>query len=229
MDSSLTHVIEPIELWTQDMVQKYLPPFQAVNRLDPDKVVTMGAFGMPEIYAEQRMAHNVALLDSRPTITKAWDELAELTGRKYSPVELYRAEDAKILILGMGTICETASIAVDQLREAGEKVGLVEIRLGVPLPVDDLRKALSGAEHVVVLDRAATLGGASAQWASEIRSVIVPRTEQAKDHSMIAGLGQRDVTPDDVVTMLEIALGEETALTITSTVSVGEHLYDGEF
>jgi pyruvate ferredoxin oxidoreductase alpha subunit len=203
-------VIEPIEFWTKEMVQQYLPPFKPLNRLHPDKVVTMGAFGMPEIYAEHKKAHNVALLNSRPTITKAWDELAELTGRKYAPLELYKAEDAETLIVGMGTICETASIAVDQMREAGEKVGLVEIRLWRPLPADDIRKALAGADHVIVLDRAITLGGASAPVASEIRAVMYHEPNKPKIHSMIAGLGQRDVTPEDVITMLEIALGEET-------------------
>ena len=47
---TLTHVIEPIEFWTKDMVVKYLPQFQPISRLHPDKVMTMGAFGMPEIY-----------------------------------------------------------------------------------------------------------------------------------------------------------------------------------
>lgn len=206
----LTHVIEPIEFWTKDMVQQYLPPFQPLNRLHPDKVVSMGAFGMPEIYVEQKKAHNVALLNSRPTITKAWDELAALTGRKYSPVELYRVEDADTLIVGMGTICETASIAVDQMREAGDKVGLVEIRLWRPLPMDEIRNALAGAKNIVVLDRAITLGGASAPVASEIRTVMYHEPNKPKVHSMIAGLGQRDVTPDDVVTMVEMALGEDT-------------------
>lgn len=206
----LTHVIEPIEFWTKDMVRQYLPQFKPLNSLHPDKVVTMGAFGLPEIYVEQKMAHNVALMNSRPVITKAWDEMAEMTGRKYSPVELYKTEDAETLILGMGTICETASLAVDQLREAGKKVGLVEIRLWRPLPADEIRKALGKAKDVVVLDRAITLGGEAAPVSAEIRSVMYHEPTRPKIHCMIAGLGQRDVTPDDVVNMVEMALREDT-------------------
>ncbi|MBI4965501.1 MAG: pyruvate ferredoxin oxidoreductase [Desulfomonile tiedjei] len=202
----LTHVIEPIEFWTKEMVGKYLPPFKPLNRLHPDKVVSMGAFGMPEIYLEQKMAHNVALINSKPVVTKAWDEMAELTGRKYSPVELYRAEDAETLIVGMGTICETASLAVDQFRDAGKKVGLVELRLWRPLPSDEIRKALAGAKHVVVLDRAISLGGANAPVTSEIRALLYDEPKKPKVHCMIAGIGQRDVTPEDVVKMVEMAL-----------------------
>lgn len=212
----LTHVIEPIEFWTQDMVKQYLPPFQPLHRLHPEKVVTMGAFGMPEIYLEQKAAHNVALLNSTPVITKAWGELAELTGRKYSPVERYRTEDADTLIVGMGTICETASLAVDQMRDAGENVGLVEIRLWRPLPGDDIRKALVGAKNVVVLDRAMTLGGANAPVTSEIRALMYHEPEKPNIHCMIAGLGQRDVTPDDIVTMVKTSLGRD---------DYGYHLY----
>jgi pyruvate ferredoxin oxidoreductase alpha subunit len=204
----LTHVIEPIEFWTKDMVRKYLPPFQPLHRLHPDKVLTMGAFGMPEIYLEQKMAHNVALINSKPSVTKAWDEMARLTGRKYSPVELYKTEDAETLIVGMGTICETASLAVDQMREAGKKVGLVELRLWRPLPSDEIRKALAGAKHVVVLDRAITLGGANAPVTSEIRALLYNEPTRPKVHCMIAGIGQRDVTPADVVSMADMALSE---------------------
>jgi len=206
----LTHVVEPIEFWTKDMVRKYLPPFQPAYSLHPDKVVTMGAFGMPEIFTEQKRAHEQALRDSMPIILKAWDELAQITGRKYSPVELYRTEGADTLILAMGSICETASLAVDNMREDGKKVGLVRLRLWRPFPVDELRKALAGAKDVVVLDRAVTPGGGNAPVTSEIRSVMYHEPEKPRIHCMIAGLGGRDVGPDDISRMVEMALIDKT-------------------
>ena len=204
----LTHVIEPIEYWTKEMVQKYLPPFQPVSRLTPEKPVSMGAFGMPEIYLEQKVAHNVALLNSRPIIEKGWAELAELTGRKYSAVELYKVDDAETIILGMGTICSTASLAVDQMRAEGKKVGLVKLRLWRTLPSDDLRRALAKAKDVVVLDRAICLGGGNAPVTAEIRAIMYPEPERPRIHCMIAGIGQRDVTPDDVRAMVDMALSQ---------------------
>jgi pyruvate ferredoxin oxidoreductase alpha subunit len=205
---NLTHVIEPIEFWTKDMVKKYLPPFQPLSRLHPDKVLSMGAFGMPEIYVEQKKAHDVALANSRPVIVQAWEELAKLTGRNYSPIETYKVEGADTLILGMGSICETASLAVDQLRESGKKVGLVKVRLWRPLPVSDLRKILSTAKDVVVLDRSASLGGASAPVTGEIRALMYHEPKRPKIHCMMAGIGGRDVTPDDVSKMVQLALSE---------------------
>lgn len=203
---ALTHVIEPIEFWTKDMVRQYLPPFQPLYRLHPDKVLSMGAFGMPEIYAEQKMAHDQALLGSVPVINKAWDELAQLTGRKYSPVETYRVEEAETIVLGMGSICETASLAIDQMRNRGEKVGLVKLRLWRPLPMAELRRLLSAAADVVVLDRSLCPGGANAPLTSEIRSLLYHEAHRPNVHGMIAGLGGRDVTPDDVEKMVHMAL-----------------------
>jgi pyruvate ferredoxin oxidoreductase alpha subunit len=205
---NLTHVIEPIELWTKEMAKEYLPPFKPLHRLSPDKVVSMGAFGMPEIYSEQKKAHDVALANSRPVIVQAWDELAKLTGRNYSPVETYKTEGAETLILGMGSINETTSLAVDQMRDQGKKVGLVKLRLWRPLPVEDLRKVLAPAKDVLVLDRSVSLGAASAPVTSEIRALMYHEPQRPKIHCTIAGLGGRDVTPDDVAKMVELSLSE---------------------
>jgi pyruvate ferredoxin oxidoreductase alpha subunit len=170
----------------------------------------MGAFGMPEIYVEQKMAHEHALVNSRPIIEKGWEELAQVTGRKYSAVELYETEGAETLILSMGSIGETASLAVDAMRAEGKKVGLVKLRLWRPFPAEDLRKALGGAKDVVVLDRAIALGAGNAPVTSEIRAIMYHEPQRPKVHCMIAGIGQRDVTPEDVVKMVEMALAEKT-------------------
>ncbi|MEI6133721.1 MAG: transketolase C-terminal domain-containing protein [Desulfomonile sp.] len=206
---NLTHVIEPIEFWTKEMAQKYIPPFKPLYKLYPDKVVTMGAFGMPEIYAEAKMSQDQALWNSYPVIKQAWDELAALTGRKYSPVELYKTEGAETLILGMGTICETASLAVDKMREQGEKVGLVKLRLWRPLPVDDIKNAISGAKNLLVLDRAVSFGAANGPVTTEIQSIMYHEKERPNIYNVIAGLGGRDVTPEDIIKMLETALANK--------------------
>jgi len=204
----LTHVIEPIEYCTKELARQYLPPFKPLRRLDPDNVVTMGAFGMPEIFTEQKMVHDQAIEKSRPVLMEGWAELAKLTGRTYSPVELYKTEGADTLVLAMGSLCETVSLAVDRMREAGKKVGLVKLRLWRPLPVEDIRKALSGAKDVVILDRSLSLGGASAPLTTEIRALMYHEPQRPKIHCMVAGLGGRDVQPDDVSRIVDLALAE---------------------
>jgi len=118
----LTHVIEPIEFWDQEAVDKYLPDFKPVNSLHPDHPVTMGAFGMPGIFTETKKAQDEALIQSKPELLKAWKEMGDIVGRYYSPVETYQAKDAETVFLTMGSFGETVSIAVDELREQGKSV-----------------------------------------------------------------------------------------------------------
>ena len=134
----------------------------------------MGAFAMPELFTECKMAHQEALTNSYGPILEVWKEWGELTGRHYKPVETYRTEDAKIIIMMMGSLAEVAETAVDAMREKGISVGLVKIRLWRPFPFADLRQALAGAELVVVCDRALSLGGAAGPVLAEVRSAMYP-------------------------------------------------------
>ena len=85
------------------------------------------------------MKHQVVLTNSYEHIIAVWDEWAKLTGRHYQPVERYRTEDAKILLLTMGCLSEVARIAVDEMRDEGLPVGLLRLRMWRPFPFQDLR------------------------------------------------------------------------------------------
>ncbi len=131
----------------------------------------MGAFGMPEIYAEQKMAHHVALANSKPTILQGWDELAKLTGRKYSPVETYKAEGAETLISEWVPFVRLRLLRWIVCANRAKR-SVCKPELWRPLPTDELRKILAPAKDVVILDRSVSLGGASAPVTSEIRALM---------------------------------------------------------
>ena len=199
----LTHVIEPIEYWDADMVKKYLPNFNPVNALNPENPTTVGAFGMPGIYTEAKMAQNEALLKSKPHILKAWKELSKVTGRHYKPVETYRTDGAETVFLSMGSTGDTVAMAVDELRDQGKPVGLIKLRLWRPFPFEELREAAKGVKRIIVLDRAVSYGGPGGPVASEIRSVFYGEAEMPSVTNFICGLAGRDVTPNDYVGMFE--------------------------
>jgi len=150
----LSHMVEPIEMVGEDVIRKYLPDFNPLHRLHPDRPVTMGAFGMPDIFTETKKAQDEAIKAAMPVILKGWEEWGELTGRHYQPVETYCAEDADTLLVVMGSLGETAAEAVDQMRKKGKSVGLVKLRLWRPFPFKALREAVNDANLLMVLDRA---------------------------------------------------------------------------
>ncbi|HXX35750.1 MAG TPA: transketolase C-terminal domain-containing protein [Thermodesulfobacteriota bacterium] len=200
----LSHVIEPIELIEQGKIDQFLPPYQPVHQLHPDHPVTMGAFALPAIFAETKKAQEEALRSSMSKILDTWKAFGEMTGRRYHPIETYRAEDADTLLVTMGSFGETASVAVDKMREAGRSVGLVKIRLWRPFPFDDLKKTALHAKKLVVIDRAISVG-ACGPVASEVKAALYGYDQRPAVYNFVAGISGRDVTPSDFVKMVERA------------------------
>ncbi|MFA4901160.1 MAG: pyruvate ferredoxin oxidoreductase [Desulfobaccales bacterium] len=204
----LTHVVEALEMLDQETVDKFLPDYHPRFFLDPKHPVTMGAFAMPELYTEVKMAHQQALVNSYEHILKVWDEWSKITGRTYRPVEQYRTEGAKTLLLMMGSLAQVAEVAVDEMREAGESVGLVKPRLWRPFPFNDLREALADAELVIVCDRALSLGGAAGPVLAEVRSALYPLAKKPAVIGYTVGLGGRDVQPEAFREIVRLAQAE---------------------
>ena len=191
---TLSHVIEPIELPDQEDVDKFIPPFKPRYKLDPRRPISMGPVGIPEVYTEAKVAHDMAMKKAKRYILKAWDEFAEIFGRKYNPVESYRTEDAEILLVTMGSISETAMTAVDAMRDEGQKVGLLRIRLWRPFPGQEFRKAVGKTKVLAVIDRCLPPGAICGPVGAEIRSLFYKIPGAPKIFSFVAGLGGRDVT-----------------------------------
>jgi pyruvate ferredoxin oxidoreductase alpha subunit len=191
----LTHMIEPITIPQAEMVKRFIPPHKYPLPLDPDRPVSMGAFGPPYIYPEAKKAQQVNLESSKEVILQCWQEFGELFGRYYSPLECYRCEKAKVLLLTMGSYSETAMSAIDTMREEGEEVGLVKLRLWRPFPFAEIRSAVKGAEVLIVLDRALSFGGPGGPVFAEIRSAFYDLEERPKVVGFVGGLGGRDISP----------------------------------
>jgi len=191
----LSHVIEPIVLPERAEVLGFIPPYEYPLPLDPDKPVTMGAFGPPVIYSEAKKAQEVNLRAAKEVILECWGEFGRRFGRHYSAVESYRSDDAKVLLLTMGSFSETAMTAIDKMREEGREVGLLRLRLWRPFPFDEIRSAVKDADVLIVLDRALSFGGPGGPVCSEIKSALYHEENRPEVISFVGGLGGRDITP----------------------------------
>ena len=191
---NLTHVIEPIVLPAQEDVDKYLPKNRFPLPLNPDKPVAMGEFAPPFIFTETKWAQEMNLRNSKQVILQAWDEFNKAFGRKYLPVEKYHSDGAKVLIMTMGSAGETASVAIDELREEGMNIGQVRLRLWRPFPFEELREAVKDADVLIVMDRAMSFGGPAGPVASEVKSALYNQAKKPKVVSYIISLGGRDTT-----------------------------------
>jgi pyruvate ferredoxin oxidoreductase alpha subunit len=202
--------VEPLEFPDQELVNKFLPTRVPYATLHPAKPVTMGAFSMSDYFTEIMKAKDEALKNSKKVIIDIWDEWAKMFGRAYKPVETYKAEDADILMLTMGSMGETAEMAIDGLRAKGVKAGLLKLRLWRPFPFAEIKAAVKNAKKLIVTDRAVSFGGPGGPVFSEIKSALYAETGRPAIYNYIIGLGGRDVTVPDFVHMFEKVIADTT-------------------
>ena len=199
---NVSHVVEPLYMIEQTKVDSFLPPYRHPYALHPDRPLTMGAFGMPYIYTEVRKSQDVALRATKKVILEVWKQFEELTGRKYQPIESYRAEDAEDLFLMMGSFSETAAAAIDELRDEGRKIGMMRIRLWRPFPFEELAAAVKNIKTLIVMDRAVSLGGPTGPVCSEVQAALYPLSSRPRIISFISGIGGREVSVEGFKAMI---------------------------
>ena len=115
----------------------------------------------PDYFYEERYIMHQDSLKAQTCYAEACRDFLEIFGRDYGLIEAYRTDDADLVVVTAGTLTSVTRIAIDSLREAGEKIGLMKVRMFRPVPVETWRQTLDGAAKVVVIDRnlSAGLGG----------------------------------------------------------------------
>ncbi|MBS0306043.1 MAG: pyruvate ferredoxin oxidoreductase [Proteobacteria bacterium] len=202
----ISHALEPVALPAQADVDAYLPPYDPPHRLDPARPEGWGNVITQDMFYRHRMDIEAALQRVPALAAEADREWATITGRSWGVVERYRCDGAQTLMITMGSMCGSAREAVDALREAGEAVGLVKLRLFRPLPVAALRAALAGASDVIVLDRnhSPGLGGILHQ---ELRAALYGMEGAPRIHGLLAGVGGVNVPPERLVAWVNACRG----------------------
>jgi len=200
----LSHTFEPVDIPDQAEVDAFLPKRVARYRLDTNDPHSFGALTPPAVYMELRLRQQEAMEQALKVVDEVDEEWGRRFGRRYGAVESYRTEGAELVLVASGTIASTTRYVVDQLREQGEKVGLVKARLFRPFPTEAMRNALAGVPHVAVLDRNISPGHCGI-FAEEIRAALYDLEPGRRPaiHGYIIGLGGRDVKPENIIDCID--------------------------
>ncbi len=190
----LTHAVERIDIPDQAAADAYLPPYDPVQVLDPAEPVSIGAMVGPEAITEVRFLAHYKQTKALLLIPGLAAEFAEAFGRQSGGLlRTYRAEDAGMLAVAMGSVCGTIKDTIDEMRDEGIRIGLVTIVSYRPFPVDALRSALAGAQDVVVVEKSVSVGvGGPLANNVDVSLRNLPRAPRL--HSAVAGLGGRPIT-----------------------------------
>ncbi|MFX0061006.1 MAG: pyruvate synthase subunit PorA [Candidatus Hermodarchaeota archaeon] len=206
----LTHVYEPVELFDETQVTKFLPPYKPKYYLNPKKPLTFGAFADPSKYMETRYILEMDMQKALKHLDQVAKDFEKEFGRNFGGlIEEYKTDDAEIILLGMGSVVGTMKDAVDKMREQGKKVGVIKIRVYRPFPKEAISKAVSKAKVIGMLDKNISLGHEGAVF-SDVKAVLYAQESRPKALDFIVGLGQRDIT---INTIENIAAICEEALT----------------
>ncbi|HVP30970.1 MAG TPA: pyruvate synthase [Myxococcota bacterium] len=204
----LSFTREPVEIPTPEAVDAFLPPFDAgavrfrASHPVSQAVAVLGSGPYSYFRYETHLAAQGALC----VYDEAAAAFARACGREWPAVEAYRCDDAELAFFLIGSLATRARDAVDRLREAGVRAGLVRPRLLRPYPAAAIARALEGVLAVAVVDQNLSMGKGGVLHA-ELASALwgAPGAPRALV-SFIGGLGGRSVTLEEFREMAEIAL-----------------------
>jgi pyruvate ferredoxin oxidoreductase alpha subunit len=203
----LSHVIEPIAILDEEEVGRFLSKkYTPKNSLHPENPVSIGLLAGPDYYFELRRQQVEALDSAKKVILKVDEEYRELFGRGYGLFDSYKIDDADVIFLTVGSMTGTAKVAVDKLREQGKKVGVLKLRVFRPHPYKEIYEAVRHAKVLAVVDRNLEPGAYGGVFFGEVRSAFLDYDEKPKVINFIAGLGGRDITVTDFLSMADKAL-----------------------
>lgn len=212
-----SHAIENIDLVETEDVKKFVGERPLDHYLlKEDETMAVGAYATPVYYMEAKRAQAQAMIDAKDSINKISKEFGDLTGRYYDLIEKYEMDDAEVAVVMIGSSAGTAKDTINEMRQAGHKVGLVKIRAFRPFPGEEIVDAIKGLKAVAIMDKDDSFNGHCGPMYAEVCAALVSRGVSVKAINYIYGLGGRDVK----VSSIEKVFGELEK--IAETGNVGE-------
>lgn len=197
----LSHMSEGVLIPSQSLVDRFLPPLSMDHiRLDPADPMSVDPLTPGDLLTEYRFKHVAAMQRAKRVIDEVDREFQKLFKRSYGgQVEAYRADDADMLLVTMGSPTGTAKVAVDLAREEGIGIGLLKIRTLRPFPSEKVIQAAEGKKVVGVIDRNVCFGWGSGAVFMETRSSLHQGGRSPILLNYIGGLGGSDITVEHVL------------------------------
>jgi len=206
----ITHTTEMVEIPAQSGVDKFIPVYEPKHViLDPCNPMALSGGGTSDENMGYEFLKNEAVIRAGGIIQQANDEYAVRFGRKYGNglVEKFYCDDAEVVLVTMGSMSGNARIAVEQMRAAGKRVGLVRVRSFRPFPKADFIELSRQVKVIAVVDRSVSRGLGEGPCVTEIKSTLYNlEGEKARVIGFIAGLHSAEILISDFKYMADKAL-----------------------
>ena len=198
-----SHELQKIEIWDYEDLKEMcdMDAVEAFRKraLNPERPVMRGSHENGDIFFQHREACN-EYYDKMPAIVEEYmDKVNAKLGTDYKLFNYYGAPDAERVIVAMGSVCDVAEEVIDYLTAAGEKVGLVKVRLYRPFSAKKLCEAIPAtAKKIAVLDRTKEPGSLGEPLYMDVVTALATNGVSAKVIGGRYGLGSKDTPPSSI-------------------------------
>ena len=220
-----SHEIQKIEQWDyedlKDMVDMDAIDAYRKDALNPNHPCQRGSAQNPDIFFQAREACN-PYYDAMPAIVQEYmDKVNAKIGTNYKLFNYYGAPDAEKVIVAMGSVCDTIEETIDYMMAAGEKVGVVKVRLYRPFSAEALIAAIpDSAKQITVLDRTKEPGAQGEPLYLDVVAAL--KGTKFNDTPIFTGrygLGSKDTTPAQIVAVFNNTTKQKFTIGIVDDVT----------
>ena len=201
----VSHTQTETALPDQSEVDRFLPDLDLPHRMHYDEARTLGGLAWPHEELSMRLEIDEAMKRVPGVYQECRESFEKIFGRDPGDMlQTFEVDDADQILIASGTIATTAREVIRHRREAGEKIGLVKIKMFRPFPEAALREACQSASRVGVLDRNYAAGTGGIFW-QDTRAAFQGHRDDVLIQNYLTGLCGGDVTPDvvdDIITNL---------------------------
>jgi pyruvate-ferredoxin/flavodoxin oxidoreductase len=195
-----SHEIARIEVLSEDQMRAMIDlelVFDHRSRaLSPDHPVIRGTAQNPDVFFQSRERSNPFYRDSASIVVETMERFARVTGRAYAPFEYHGDPDAERVVIVLGSAAETLHETVDVLREQGERVGVLKVRLYRPFDNQRFLDALpESARAIAVLDRTKEPGAAGEPLYLDVVNALFDSDRRPRVIGGRYGLSSKEFTP----------------------------------
>ncbi|AJQ26666.1 pyruvate:ferredoxin (flavodoxin) oxidoreductase [Pelosinus fermentans] len=180
------------------------------NSLNPERPVMRSGVENSDVFFQAREASN-PYYDRLPSIVENYmNKINKLTGRNYKLFNYYGAEDAKYIIVAMGSVSGAIQETVDALNKQGQKTGYLQVHLYRPFSLEHFLKDLPRTvKKVTVLDRTKEPGALGEPLYLDVCSAFIDKAVRPQIFAGRYGLSSKDVTPAQIVAVYNNMIKDE--------------------
>ncbi len=194
-----SHAVENIELLDDADVKKFVGEYEPETYLlNPECPAAVGPYSITDYYFEAKRNQAEGMRHVPQVVLDVAKEFAAISGREYGLFEEYRMDGAERAVIIIGSAAGTTKDAIDALREKGEKVGMIKIRLYRPFPADEIADALKNVKAVAIMDRAESYTNHGGPLGADVMAALFRARSEALAVNYVYGLGGRDVRVADM-------------------------------